>query len=303
MRSSTPAIRWCRPASFNASLDVGPRREAVQRGQAAVRARQGAGAGEQRQSRKASSSRAASTVLTIGRNNFSPRETTIKRWQFADTVDLRARARTRLKGGFDLQFDDILNLFPGFFGGSYTFSSLASFAGGRPNGRERVLPAELSPAPGPTGAATHPNIHEYSFFVQDEWRSASDLTRQRRPALRPDEDDRAAGAESRSTARRGRHRHQPAGEPTRTTGGRGSGWRGRLKDAAMWSAAAGDSSTAGRLDHARHRPLEQRHQHVALTFTGDAVPTYPQRFDQIPAVGTAAVRASSTSTKSSRTRG
>src|SRR6476660_2607391 len=27
---------------------------------------------------------------------------------------------------------------------------------------------------------------------------------------------------------------------------------------------------------------------VSLTFTGDAVPTYPQRFDQIPAAGTAA---------------
>jgi hypothetical protein len=33
-----------------------------------------------------------------------------------------------------LPVDDILNRFPGFFSGSYTFRSLASFAGGRPNG-------------------------------------------------------------------------------------------------------------------------------------------------------------------------
>ncbi|MEO7272302.1 MAG: carboxypeptidase regulatory-like domain-containing protein, partial [Vicinamibacterales bacterium] len=63
------------------------------------------------------------TVLTIGRNNFSPRETTIKRWQVADTLTMVQGAH-KLKAGFDLQFDDILNRFPGFFSGSYTFRSL-----------------------------------------------------------------------------------------------------------------------------------------------------------------------------------
>src|SRR5205823_12708167 len=72
-----------------------------------------------------------STVLTIGRNNFSPRETTIKRWQIADAVTM-IHGDHKMKGGLDFQFDDILNRFPGFFSGSYTFRSLASFAGGRP---------------------------------------------------------------------------------------------------------------------------------------------------------------------------
>ncbi len=65
-------------------------------------------------------------VLTIGRNFFSPRETTIKRWQVADTVTW-VRGAHKLKGGFDFQFDDILNFFPGNFSGAYTFNTLASF--------------------------------------------------------------------------------------------------------------------------------------------------------------------------------
>ena len=81
-------------------------------------------------------------MLTIGRNNFSPRETTIKRWQIADTLTM-VRGTHKLKGGFDFQFDDILNNFPGFFSGSYTFRSLASFDGGRPNGANEFVPAEL----------------------------------------------------------------------------------------------------------------------------------------------------------------
>ena len=87
------------------------------------------------------------TVLTIGRNNFSPRETTIKRWQIADTVTL-VQGTHKLKGGFDFQFDDILNRFPGFFSGSYTFRSLASFAGGRPNGADGVRTSRTFAGPG-----------------------------------------------------------------------------------------------------------------------------------------------------------
>ncbi len=96
------------------------------------------------------------TVLTIGRNNFSPRETTIKRWQVADTLTMVQGAH-KLKAGFDLQFDDILNRFPGFFSGSYTFRSLASFAGGRPNGANEFYQQNFAGA-NTTGAETHPNI-------------------------------------------------------------------------------------------------------------------------------------------------
>ena len=110
------------------------------------------------------------TVLTIGRNSFSPRETTIKRWQVADSVTWASGAH-KVKGGLDFQFDDILNYFPGNFFGAYTFSSLASFT---QNQAARYVQAFAGP--GTTGPTTNPNIKEYSFFTQDEWRIDRDLT-------------------------------------------------------------------------------------------------------------------------------
>ena len=183
-------------------------------------------------------------MLTIGRNNFSPRETTIDRWQIADTATW-LRGAHKLKGGFDFQFDDIYNLFPGFFSGSYTFRSLASFAGGRPNGANEFYQQNFA-GPGTSGAETNPNLREYSFFVQDEWKASADLTVN--AGLRYDlmKTDRAAGAQSRSAARGGRHRHEP---PRSRHQQLGTAPRRRLESRqphATSSAAAGGSSTAGR---------------------------------------------------------
>src|SRR5262245_47833880 len=110
------------------------------------------------------------TVLTIGRNTFSPRETTIDRWQVADTLTW-ARGLHKVRGGIDFQFDGILNYFPGNFFGAYTFASLAAF-----NLNQPVRYVQAFAGPGTTGATTHPDIQEYSFFVQDEWRVAADVT-------------------------------------------------------------------------------------------------------------------------------
>src|SRR2546423_1966564 len=84
-------------------------------------------------------------VLTIGRNSFSPRETTIKRYQIADTATYLLQNHT-FKGGFDYSHDNILNYFPGNFFGVYVFNSLADFA--------NKAPARFSqafPGPGTTG--------------------------------------------------------------------------------------------------------------------------------------------------------
>jgi outer membrane receptor protein involved in Fe transport len=110
------------------------------------------------------------TVLTIGRNSFSPRETTIKRWQVADAVTW-ARGTHKVKSGLDFQFDDILNYFPGNFFGAYTFTSLASY-----NQNQAATFVQAFAGPGTTGPTTNPNIKEYSFFTQDEWRIDRDLT-------------------------------------------------------------------------------------------------------------------------------
>ncbi len=114
------------------------------------------------------------TLLVIGENFFSPRETTIKRYQIADTATSLLGDHT-LKGGFDYLHDDILNYFPGNFFGSYTFTSLASFNGGIPNGSgERYVQA--FGGPGTAGPTTNPNVRDIAGFVQDEWRVMPGLT-------------------------------------------------------------------------------------------------------------------------------
>jgi outer membrane receptor protein involved in Fe transport len=114
------------------------------------------------------------TILTIGRNFFSPRETTIDRQQLADTLSWVRGAHT-FKTGFDLNRDEIVNFFPGNFTGAYTFNSIASFNRGIPDGPgERYVQA--FPGPGTTGATTNPDIFEVAVFLEDEWDLRDDLS-------------------------------------------------------------------------------------------------------------------------------
>ena len=113
-------------------------------------------------------------VLTIGRNFFSPRETTITRWQLADTATV-IRGRHSVKVGFDVNNDQILNYFPGNFSGSYLFSSLGSFFRGRPSGPNESY-TQAFPGAGTTGPTTNPDQIEYAAFVHDEWQVTPNLT-------------------------------------------------------------------------------------------------------------------------------
>jgi len=225
------------------------------------------------------------TVLTIGRNNFSPRETTIDRWQIADTVTW-IRAAHKLKAGFDIQADDILNRFPGFFSGSYTFRSLASFAGGRPNGPNESYQQNFEGA-GTTGPVTHPDIREYSVFVQDEWKLGTDLTvngglrydlmKTNPPPVRNPDPQLAAAdidtgrfnADTNNFGPRLGLAWSPQGRHYVVRGGWGL-FYGRTPSIMLGTAHSNNGVNI-----------------VSLTFTGDAVPTYPQKFDRIPAGGTA----------------
>jgi outer membrane receptor for ferrienterochelin and colicin len=102
-------------------------------------------------------------VINIGRNTFSPRETTIKRHQIADTLTDVIGAHA-IKGGFDVNQDKILNYFPGNFFGSYSFASLADFQNGKPASYLQAFAG-----PGTSGPITHPNMTEYAAFVHDDW--------------------------------------------------------------------------------------------------------------------------------------
>jgi Carboxypeptidase regulatory-like domain/TonB dependent receptor len=104
------------------------------------------------------------TFLNIGRNNFSPRETTIRRAQVVDNV-LYVTGRHNIKTGFDFNFDRILNFFPGFFNGQYTFNNYTAFQNNQPSAYQQAFAGA-----GTTGATTNPDLNDYAFYVQDDWK-------------------------------------------------------------------------------------------------------------------------------------
>jgi len=109
-------------------------------------------------------------TFSFGRNNFSPRETTITRYQFINNQTFLTGNHT-IKYGVDLLFDQIFNFFPGLFGGSYTFTSYAALAANTPSRYRQSFAGA-----GTTGGTTKPNNREYGFFVQDDWRATTKLT-------------------------------------------------------------------------------------------------------------------------------
>lgn len=108
--------------------------------------------------------------LQLGRNNFSPRETTIKRVQVIDVVSL-THGEHSFKFGADFNFDRIFNFFPGLFSGQFTFNSYALFASNTPAAFTQNFPGA-----GTSGGTTHPDLNEYGLFVQDDWRLTPKLT-------------------------------------------------------------------------------------------------------------------------------
>ena len=112
----------------------------------------------------------AGTNISIGRNNFSPRETTIKRIQFIDNVSY-LQGRSNWKFGLDFNFDRIFNFFPGLFSGSYTFPNYTALANNAPTAYTQNFAGA-----GTTGGTTHPNLSEYAFYGQDDLRVNSKLT-------------------------------------------------------------------------------------------------------------------------------
>jgi outer membrane receptor protein involved in Fe transport len=110
------------------------------------------------------------TNLSIGRNNFSPRETTINRKQFIDNLSY-LNGRSSWKFGVDFNFDRIFNFFPGLFSGAYTFPSAVSFRDNAPTAYTQNFPGT-----GTTGGTTKPNISEYGVYGQNDFRVNSKLT-------------------------------------------------------------------------------------------------------------------------------
>ncbi|HJR07430.1 MAG TPA: carboxypeptidase regulatory-like domain-containing protein [Pyrinomonadaceae bacterium] len=119
-------------------------------------------------------------TLLLGRNNFSPRETTIKRAQFINNLSY-VRSQHNFKGGVDINIDRIFNFFPGFFSGQYTFNPI-TVNGVSLNGYqafERNIPSAFQQRfalPNTSGATSNPNSSDYAVFFQDDWRATPKLT-------------------------------------------------------------------------------------------------------------------------------
>ncbi|HEX9918635.1 MAG TPA: TonB-dependent receptor, partial [Pyrinomonadaceae bacterium] len=124
--------------------------------------------------------------LLLGRNNFSPRETTIRRAQFINNLSY-VRGQHNFKAGVDINYDNIFNFFPGFFSGQYTFNSYADFASNANCAAVRtpaMQPLANCPSafqqrfalPNTSGASSNPNSRDYAVFFQDDWRATPKLT-------------------------------------------------------------------------------------------------------------------------------
>ncbi|MGC4052330.1 MAG: TonB-dependent receptor [Paludibaculum sp.] len=109
--------------------------------------------------------------FTFGRNNFSPRYTNSKRYQFIESVSY-LRGKHAYKIGGDLNFERIDNFFPGNFYGRLPLQ--------QPGGLRRpaaiVQFTQGFAGAGTDGPLTKPNIKEFALFVQDAWRVTDRLT-------------------------------------------------------------------------------------------------------------------------------
>lgn len=116
-------------------------------------------------------------TFSFGSNNFSPRETTIKRNQIVDSQTILS-GNHAFKYGVDLLFDRIFNFFPGLFAGSYRFASYTTFSAQltTPASQNAAQYRQSFAGPGTTGATTRPNNNEYGFFFQDDWRVTPKFT-------------------------------------------------------------------------------------------------------------------------------
>jgi hypothetical protein len=117
-------------------------------------------------------------VLTIGRNPISPRENSIRRGQWSDTLSY-SRGRHLWKAGAEALVDRITFFTAVNFSGSYRFNSLESF--GRnlagmpaPEPGERYIQAFSGE--GTPGTTVHPDFVALGAFLQDEWRLRPSLT-------------------------------------------------------------------------------------------------------------------------------
>jgi outer membrane receptor protein involved in Fe transport len=217
------------------------------------------------------------TVINLGRNNFSPRETTLKRYQYIDNVSY-AVGKHSMKFGADVNIERILNFFPGLFGGQYTFNSLADFANRRPARFVQAFAGD-----GTSGPTTNPNNNEFAAFVQDDWRATRRLSinaglrydiqdMQNPPLSNPDSQLAAAGIDTGRVP------------PDKNNFGPRLGFAYSPLASDKLVVRGGYGIFFGRTPAIMLGTAHSQNgiQVINLTFTGAQIPAFPSRFSSIP---------------------
>ncbi len=110
------------------------------------------------------------TALTFGSSAITPRFANIKGVQFADNLT-RTSGRHTYKAGFDINHNSISNYFAGNARGSFVFNSYADFFASRPASYVQAFPST-----GTDGFTTRPDFTEIGLYIQDEFRATPKLT-------------------------------------------------------------------------------------------------------------------------------
>ncbi len=216
-------------------------------------------------------------ALQFGSSAITPRFANIKGVQFADNVT-RTSGRHTFKAGFDINHNSISNYFAGNARGSYTFNSYSDYFAGKPASFVQAFPGT-----GTDGFTTHPDFTEIGLYVQDEFRVTPKLTVNyglrydlalltAPPVRNPDAGLAAFGLDT-SALNTDKKDFGPrfgfAYKPLNTNkfvirGGYGFFW-GRIPQILTSTAYNQNGISA-----------------ASLTFTGSAIPTYPNNFTSQP---------------------
>lgn len=223
------------------------------------------------------------TVLQFGSSSITPRFANINGLQFADNVT-RTSGRHTAKAGVDINHNRISNYFAGNARGSYTFNSYDAYFAGKPDSFVQAFPGANTP-----GFTTKPDFTEIGLYVQDEFRATPKLTLNfgvrydlalltKPPVKNPDPqlaalgiDTSALSNDTNNIAPRFGFAYKPlASDKLVVRGGYGF-FYGRVPQILVSTAYNQNGISA-----------------ASLTFTGAAIPQYPNNFSTQPSSGTLA---------------
>jgi hypothetical protein len=223
------------------------------------------------------------TVLSFGASSITPRFANIKGVQFGDNLT-RIMGRHTFKTGVDINYNKIENYFAGNVRGSYTFNSYADFFNNAPASFIQAFAGAGTP-----GFTTKPNFTEIGLYAQDEFRVTPRLTLNlglrydlalltHPPVKNPDPQLAAFGLDTsvlnndkNNVAPRLGFAYKPLNSDKLVVRGGYGFFYGRTPQILVSTAYNQNGISA-----------------ASLTFTGSAIPQYPNNFASQPASGTLA---------------